>query len=99
MLYAAVDDALLPLDDAGIPLDNKYYAYGIGVYETLKVRSKKIFFVEDHLTRLFHSAEIIGLKVDVSAEILRRRLNGVLEKGGIEDMNIRIMLIKKNSGA
>lgn len=96
-LYAVINDDFVPLDEAHVSLRDSYYAYGIGVYETLKVRSGKAFFVNDHLARLLRSAEIIGLKVDVSKETLRARLQAVVNKAGPGNRNIKILLVKKTT--
>ena len=96
-IYASIDGVLLPLEDVKIPLND--YHYGIGVYETLKLRSGRLFFTDDHLDRLFRSAGIIGLKVDVSREDLCGFLEDVVRKNGRDTLNIKIMFIKKDDGS
>ena len=89
-LYAAIDDLLVPLDEAVIPLSQSFCA--VGVYETLKVREGRIFFAKDHLARLFRSALLIKLPVTASPERMLERLKNVVTKSHIDNLNIKIML-------
>ncbi|MGI9257145.1 MAG: aminotransferase class IV [Salinispira sp.] len=98
-LYAAVNNECIELDKACIPLSEENRRYGIGVYETLKVRAGKIFFIEEHLERLFHSADIVGLRVDVSPDTLRKRLREVVGMSGIQKHNVKIILVKKTDSS
>jgi branched-chain amino acid aminotransferase len=59
--YFSKDGQLLPQDQATIPLSNIAYQYGFGVYETLKVRNNILYFLDQHVDRLIHSAEQLDM--------------------------------------
>ncbi|HVF69585.1 MAG TPA: aminotransferase class IV [Xanthomonadales bacterium] len=84
---------ILPLIKAIIPLSNIEYAYGFGVYESLRVRGGKVFFEKHHIDRLFQSASILGIihhffKSDVSEFI-----SNLIKKENPDTCNLKIILI------
>lgn len=91
--YFSKNGVILPVSDALIPLENIAYQYGFGVYETLKVRNRIIYFVRQHVERLLQSAKIIGLDhafVHKQIESYIYELNDKLEA---QSCNIKILLI------
>jgi branched-chain amino acid aminotransferase len=69
---------ILPIEQANIPLSNIAYQYGFGVYETLKVRNGVLFFVEQHVERLFTSAKEIGLGHEFTKEEIKDWIEKIL---------------------
>jgi branched-chain amino acid aminotransferase len=96
-IKALIDDDLVDLSHATIALSDLNYAYGIGVYETLRQRGGRRYFTEQHIERLFASAAEIGLVTALAPADIRRRLNVLREANPQADMNIRIMLLKSDS--
>jgi len=92
-LYFSKNGELLPLSDAVMPLQNIAYQYGFGVYETLKVRKKVLYFVKQHVERLLHSARIIGLTHIYNAKTIIQYIQDVIEKNDSENCNIKMLLI------
>ncbi len=91
--YFVRNGTLLPVEQAVVPIDDVNFAYGFGVYETLKIRKRILYFPERHEQRLFRSADIIGLEHRfVEGEISHaiRRLAGA---NGRESVNVKILLI------
>jgi branched-chain amino acid aminotransferase len=96
---ALIDDELVNLSHATIALSDQNYAYGIGVYETLRQRGGRRYFTRMHIERLFASARIIGITAEICPEDILRRLDLVRDANPVADMNIKVMLIKDdNSG-
>jgi branched-chain amino acid aminotransferase len=84
---------ILPIEQAVIPLSNIEYSYGFGVYETLKVRHGILYFVDQHVERLFASAEIIGLEHSFAKEDVKRYIQELVSKLAIDACNIKMLLI------
>jgi len=84
---------LLPLTDATISLHNIHFQYGFGVYESLRVRNNIIYFAKQHAQRLLESARLIGLEHLYKAEQIVTFIQNVVEKNGVESLNIKILLI------
>jgi branched-chain amino acid aminotransferase len=91
--FASVDAALVPTEEATVPVDDIDFAYGYGVYETLKVRKGVLFHADRHEERLFFSATAIGMEhpwrpgqvVDAVVELVRAN--------GVAECNIKVLLI------
>ena len=47
-----INGGLVPLDDLALPLSSQAAQYGHGFFETLRVDQGRIFFLDDHLSRL-----------------------------------------------
>ncbi len=58
---AFVGGDVVDLRDARVPLNDRGYLLGDGVFETLRTSNGRIFRLEDHMTQLGHAAEAIGL--------------------------------------
>lgn len=84
---------ILPIDQAVVPIANLEYSYGFGVYETLKVRKGNLYFLPEHIERLFHSALLIGLEHKYSHEDVRRYLREIVSVIGSVDCNLKVLFI------
>jgi branched-subunit amino acid aminotransferase/4-amino-4-deoxychorismate lyase len=56
--WIRASDAMVPVSDAGFVL-------GVTVAEQLRTFNGKIFHLEDHLTRLYHSLDMVGLRISM----------------------------------
>jgi branched-chain amino acid aminotransferase len=60
-----VNGTLLPKEQAKISVLDYGFMYGYGLFETMRAYNNKIFRLDDHLTRLYYSGQILGISVDV----------------------------------
>jgi branched-chain amino acid aminotransferase len=91
--YFSHNGKLCPLTDAVVPLNNIEYSYGYGVYETIRVTHGIIYFLTEHLTRLFESAATISLEHGLQAEAIEKSIQMLLEVNKLSDCNIKMLLI------
>src|SRR3989344_6705149 len=84
---------LIPAAEAKIPVDNIEWTYGFGVYENLKVRNNKIYFVDKHIHRLFESARLIGLEHGFDKKKMKKWIKELKDKNEAASANIKILLI------
>ena len=49
--YFSRNGQLLPISSALISVENISYQYGFGVYETIKIRNKTLYFLQQHVER------------------------------------------------
>lgn len=54
--------------EAAVSVFDHGFLYGDGVYETIRSYGPRIFMREEHISRLFHSAEEIGLRIPIPAK-------------------------------
>lgn len=83
----------MPAGQAVVPLGDIAYAYGFGVYETVRISGGKIFFLADHCERLMRSAQIIGLEHNFSAESVAESIAALVKENRAETCNVKLMLI------
>ncbi len=91
--YFSHNGEILPVEQAVVRLDLVEYAYGFGVYETIRVSKSVAYFLEEHCFRLLQSAKIIDLSHPFSEEFVKKSVLSLLEKNKVETGNIKILLI------
>src|SRR3989338_448529 len=91
--YFLHNEKILPIADAVVPLSNIEYAYGFGVYETIRVSNKIVYFLNDHIERLLESAKIIGLEHTFSRAFIEKGIDDLVTKSNATSYNIKILLI------
>lgn len=84
---------ILPVSEAHVSLFNIEYSYGFGVYETLKVRNGVLYFVDQHLERLAHSAAVIGIPQKFSSAEIKKYIHAFITELKVVSCNIKILLI------
>src|ERR1035437_6794945 len=84
---------ILPLSKATVPLENVAYQYGFGVYESLRVRNKIVFFAKQHIERLLQSAKFIDLKHEYTLLKINAYIQDVVQKNNVENCSLKIILI------
>lgn len=91
--YICLNGKFIAGQKAKIDVDNIEFSYGFGVYETIRLRNNKIYFLAEHLERLLYSAEVIGLKHNFSLATMTDWVNSLVKKNKIESANIKMLLI------
>jgi branched-subunit amino acid aminotransferase/4-amino-4-deoxychorismate lyase len=94
----SLNSQILDISEAKADLSQIEFSYGFGVYETMKVRNGKLFFVKEHSQRLLFSAQQIFLQHNFSQqEIINQIQNLVFELKKINtenfSCNLKILLI------
>ena len=84
---------VLPIAQATVSLLSLEYAYGFGVYETLRVKDGQPLFIDDHVERLIKSAEIIKLEHALSVADIKKYIIDVLARTKENTYNIKLMLV------
>lgn len=83
----------LPSAEAAIPLSNIEYAYGFGVYETIRAVRGKALFLGDHIERLEASAKILELQHPFKPDEIDRWTKELLQKIEADACNLKMLLI------
>ena len=84
---------ILPVAEAQVPLGNIEYAYGFGVYESIRVPNGVTYFLDEHIERLMNSARAIGLEHPFSGEMVADAIAELLAKNVADTCNVKILLI------
>src|SRR5438093_731380 len=94
---AFINGRYLPVSQAVLPIYDLGFVQGTTVAEQLRTFSGKLFRLDDHLARLAHSLEVVGVDPGLSAAELRGiaeelagRNHALLEPG--DDLNLIIFV-------
>lgn len=82
-----------PIAEAVIPVSNIEFAYGFGVYETIRVTRGVPFFLADHLERLMESADILKLEHPFIEDGIADSIAELIVKNKVDTCNLKILLI------
>lgn len=91
--YICLNGKFISTKDAKISLDNLEFSYGFGVYENIRLRNNKVYFLKEHLNRLLHSAKVIDLEHGFIIKTMTQWVSSIIEKNKIESANIKMLLI------
>ena len=84
-----------------LSVDNRGYAYGDGLFETIKINYGKLLFWEDHYFRLMASMRIMRMEIPMSftMEFLEEQISKTLAVNKLEGASARVKLsVYRNEG-
>src|SRR5688500_11885746 len=79
-------------NEAVVPVFDRSFLYGDGLFETLRVYGGKCFLWERHLARLTHGARILKIDPPFSPEQLTQFAGELISKNECSDAVLRIQL-------
>jgi branched-chain amino acid aminotransferase len=85
--YHTKDQATISVFDHGL-------LYGDGVFEGIRAYEGKIFRLDQHVERLYHSAKAIWLEIPHSVTELTQIITEALKKSGLGDAYIRLIVTR-----
>ena len=89
-----LNNSLVPEGEARVSVLDRGFLYGDGIFETLRAYSGAIFHCNDHLDRLFHSAEAIYLRISFTRDYLMETLYKTLETNHLKDAYLRLSVTR-----
>lgn len=92
MIY--LNGKFIPLEEAYIPVLDRGFIFGDGVYEVIPAYSRKPFRLEEHLNRLQHSLDGIRLKNPFSNAEWKNLLEQLIAKNHGEDQYIYLHITR-----
>ena len=78
----------LPLAEAKVPVLDRGFIFGDGVYEVVPVYSKVPFRLEEHLVRLERSLAAVGIRNPYTREQWKGFVAGIVERQPFEDQAV-----------
>ena len=93
-LLVNLNGTLVPKEDAKISVYDHGLLYGDGVFEGLRIYSRRIFRVEEHLDRLWESARAIMLEIPMSREAVRKAMEETVAANNLVDGYIRLVVTR-----
>ena len=91
-IFININTKLYKRSEAKISVFDSGFLLGDGVWEGIRLHKSKLVFIEDHLERLFASANGISLDIPYSKQDIIEEIKKVLSKNKMND-NVHIRLI------
>ena len=91
-LKVFLNDKLVDIDKAAVSVTDTGLLYGAGLFETMRSCSGVVFALDDHLDRLFASAEALSLQNTCTKEFITQAVNTLLEANQLTDARLRLTL-------
>ncbi len=82
-MWIYLNDGFVSKEHARISVFDHGFLYGDGVYETLRSYAGRFFLLDQHLRRLYRSAELIDLKIPLAEQDWARVLAEALQRNGL----------------
>jgi len=89
-----MNDSLVPEHEAKVSVFDHGLLYGDGVFEGIRVYSGKVFLIDEHVERLYESAEAIRLEIPMTRAAMAQALNETVAANGIHDGYIRLVVTR-----
>ena len=78
--------------DANISVFDHGFLYGDGIFETLRTYNGKLFKIDEHLGRLFHSARLVKLQIPLTKKQLKQAIISAIKKNCLKEAYIRLTI-------
>ncbi|MCK4262327.1 aminotransferase class IV, partial [bacterium] len=88
MIY--FNGSFVPEEEARVSIFDRGFLYGDGLFETMRAYRGKVFRLDLHLQRLFHSAKIISLSIPKTLKELEEAVYGTLKANNLKDAYLRL---------
>jgi branched-chain amino acid aminotransferase len=89
-----VTGKLVPKDEATVNVYDHGLLYGDGVFEGIRVYGGKVFLHEEHIARLYESAQAIRLPIPMSTSEMIDAVNMTVKENGIVDGYVRLVVTR-----
>jgi branched-chain amino acid aminotransferase len=98
--FVYLNDELITVEEAKISVLDHGFLYGNGLFETMRAyKDYHVFRLQQHLDRLFRSAEAIRLKIGYPAEVIEKAIVETLAVNGLTDAGYVRLTISQGTGA
>ncbi len=89
-----INGRLYDKQDAKISVYDHGLLYGDGVFEGMRIYGGKVFRLQDHLERLWHSAKAIWLEMPMAMEDLASAVNQTVKANELADGYVRLIVTR-----
>jgi branched-chain amino acid aminotransferase len=90
----SIDGRITPPKRARISVFDRGFLYGDSIYEVLRTYGGQLFELPRHLARLRRSAELIGLDLPLSEELLKGRMADAVRASRTSESYVRLIVTR-----
>lgn len=92
-----IDGKFTRQDEVNISIDDRGYYFGDGVYEVIKVYDGELFTADEHIARLFKSAEKINMTMAYNHDEVMKIATTLIEKNQLQNGHIYMQVTRGSS--
>jgi branched-chain amino acid aminotransferase len=89
-----INGNIVPLKEGKISVFDRGFQYGDGVFEGIRCYDGKIFKLEEHVRRLFDSAEAIHIKIPLSPEEMKKAIKDTVRANGFKNGHMKAFVTR-----
>jgi len=94
MMQVYIDGKFFPQSKASVSVYDHGFLYGDGVFEGIRIYNNNIFMLNEHIKRLYDSANAIRLKIPLSKTELRKAVEQAHKVNGLKNGYIRLIITR-----
>ena len=91
---ACVDGELLAPEEAKVSVYDRGFLYGDSVFETIRTYGGRPFALDEHVSRLERSSELVGIQLPVAPSVLREEIERAIAAAGNAECYARVMITR-----
>lgn len=88
------NDKIVERSEVKIDMEDRGYQFADGIYDVVRAYNGKFFTLNEHVDRLFSSAEKIELDMPFTKEELKQLLSKLIEENGIDTGNVYMQITR-----
>ena len=92
-----INGIITPKEDAKISIFDRGFLFGDSIYEVTYTTERSILFVNEHLDRLYQSANLIQMEIKLNRESIINEVLKTLKASNIDEAYIRIIITRGES--
>src|SRR3989338_4475124 len=91
-MYIFINGKFYSGRNANISVFDHGFLYGDVIFETLRTYNGKVFKIDEHLERLFHSAKLVKLQIPLTKRQLKAAIISAIKKNKLKEAYIRLTI-------
>src|SRR5579862_7002350 len=88
--WVHLNGKLVPKSHANLSIYDHGFLYGDGAFEGIRVYSRNIFRLKQHIDRLFNSAKALGISLKVDSSCILEAVADTVRANSVENGYIRV---------
>lgn len=94
MISAYFNGKFVEPNESVIPIDERGHQFGDGVYEVIRIYEGKPFMMDEHLERLYQSADAIKLRIDLNREAFKNAMLEMIQRSGLMSLDLYVQVTR-----
>src|SRR5271154_6380889 len=93
-MFVFLNGQFLPETEAVVPINDRGFMYGDGLFETVRVADKRPFRMAQHLERMTRGADFLKIKCPFTPKALEKFASQLIEQNKMTEAILRVTLTR-----